>query len=86
MKTFNDLIFEPHPLGGIIAHLFFDNGRGISVVYGSWFYSNGVDTYEVAVLDEEGYIDYSTSITSDVLPHLTKDKVTEVMKQIQELE
>lgn len=31
-------------------------------------------------------IDYSTSITSDVLPHLTKDKVTEVMKQIQELE
>ena len=42
MKTFNDLIFEPHPLGGIIAHLFFDNGRGISVVCGSWFYSNGV--------------------------------------------
>ena len=85
MKTFDDLIFEPHPLGGIIAHLFFDN-RGISVVCGSWFYSNGVDTYEVAVLDEEGDIDYSTSITSDVLPHLTKDKVTEVMKQIQELE
>lgn len=56
------------------------------MVCGNWFYSNGVDTYEVAVLDEEGYIDYSTSITSDVLPHLTKDKVTEVMKQIQELE
>lgn len=56
------------------------------MVCGNWFYSNGVDTYEVAVLDEEGDIDYSTSITSDVLPHLTKDKVTEVMKQIQELE
>lgn len=60
MKTFDDLIFELHPLGGIIAHLFFDNGRGISVVCGSWFYSNGVDTYE------EGDIDYSTPITSDV--------------------
>lgn len=86
MKTFNDLVFEPHPLGGTIAHLFFDNGHGISVVCGSWFYSNGVDTYEAAVLDKEGDIDYSTPITSDVLPYLTKDEVTEVMKQIQELE
>ena len=86
MKTFDDLVFELHPLGGILAHLFFDNGRGVSVICGSWFYSNGVDTYEVAVLDKEGDIDYSTPITNDVLPYLTKDEVTEVMKQIQELE
>lgn len=86
MKTFDDLVFEPHPLDGIMAHLFFDNGRGVSVICGSWFYSNGVDTYEVAVLDKKGGIDYSTSITDNVLPHLTKDEVTEVMKQIQELE
>lgn len=86
MKTFDDLVFELHPLSGIMAHLFFDNGHGISVVCGSLFYSNGVDTYEAAVLDKEGNIDYSTPITSDVLPYLTKDEVTEVMKQIQELE
>ena len=86
MKTFDDLIFEPHPLGGTLVHLFFDNGRGVSVICGSEFYSNGVDTYEVAVLSVEGSIDYNTPITNDVLPHLTKDEVTEVMKQIQELE
>ena len=62
----------------------FENGYGASVLIGNLFYSNGVDTYELAVL-HEGSITYNTDITDDVLSYITKDEVTEAMKKIQEL-
>ena len=74
MKTFNDLVFEPHPWceGGRVAHMTFKNGYGVSVVCGVCFYSNGLNTFEVAVL-KDGRICYDTHITKDVLGYLSAD-------------
>lgn len=62
----------------------FDNGYGVSVVFGEQWYSNGIDTYELAVL-HNGSLIYDTHITGDVMGYISKEKVTEVMKQVQEL-
>ena len=85
MKTFEDLEFKPHPSGGEMAYIEFSNGYGVSVIFGSKFYSNGIDTYELAVM-KDGDLCYSSGITNDVIGYITKDEVTEYMKQIQELE
>lgn len=83
MKTFKDLVFEPHSIGkGQHAVLEFDNGYGVSVLLGDLFYSNGVDTYEVAVLAND-YICYDTPITDDVVGYITEDEVTEIMEKLQ---
>lgn len=93
MKTFEDLVFQRHPIAidslpdykdAKQAVLEFDNGYGISVLIGRCFYSNGIDTYEIAVM-KDGGIYYSTPITDDVIGRLKADQVSEVMKQIQEL-
>lgn len=96
LKTFNDLIFNPHPVelaGACLgkkyteskqAKMTFENGYGISVLFGSIFYSNGIDTYEVAVL-WNGNVCYDTLITNDVIRNISAEKVSEIMKQIQEL-
>lgn len=85
MKTFKDLQFGPHKLGvGIHAIMYFDNGYGVSVVCGELFYSNGIDTYEVAIL-HNGDITYSTDITEDVLGRQTADQVSEIMRRVQKL-
>ena len=93
MKTFEDLIFKPH--GGEFRYSerfrkakraieTFENGYGISVLFGEMFYSNGIDTYELAVL-YKGKITYNTDITDDVMGGLSKDEVTDVMRRVQEL-
>ena len=62
----------------------FPNKYGISVMLGKQVYSNGKDTYEVAVLYEK-HLCYTSSITDDVLEYQTKEEVTEIMKRIQDL-
>ena len=96
MKTFDDLVFEKHAMAiemesftdrysnATHAKLSFDNGYGVSVIFGDPFYSNGIDSYELAVL-KDGDVCYNTPITDDVLGYLSKDEVTEVMKNIQGL-
>lgn len=87
VKTFTDLVFNPHALSKEARYLpsplreeymeakhavmRFDNGYGI-------------DTYEVAVL-KDGAICYDTSITDDVIGYVNADEVSNIMKQIQEL-
>ena len=66
------------------AVLYFPNGYGVSVLFGSKFYSNGIDTYELAVL-KEGRLCYDTAITNDVMGRLSKDEVSEVMEKVQNL-
>lgn len=57
MKTFKNLVFESHGSGfGQQAILEFDNGYGVSVLFGDKFYSNGIDTYELAVLKDGFYV------------------------------
>lgn len=94
MKQFKDLVFNPHPIAiecGIKnyenakqAVMYFNNGYGVSVVFGSCFYSNGIDTYELAIL-RDADICYDTEITNDVIGYLTSDEVSKIMKQVQEL-
>lgn len=85
MKTFKDLVFEPHGIGyGYQAVLNFDNGYGVSVLLGDLFYSNGIDTYELGVL-KKGHLCYDTPITDDVLGYLNKGEVTKIMEKIQKL-
>ena len=87
MKCFDDLEFRQHPggAGGIQAIMYFPNGFGVSVVKGPWFYSSKSEPYELAVLHKDGSITYDTPITNDVLGYCTRDDITDIMKQVQEL-
>lgn len=50
MKTFDDLVFKPHPLGGdhVQARMDLGNDIEVSVVGGRNLYGNGVTSFEVA--------------------------------------
>ena len=88
MKTFSDLEFKPHSMGfesGIVSRIKFDNGYGASVVKGPHTYGGKDGLYELAVLDSEGELTYSTPVTSDVEGYLTEEDVTILLKQIQNL-
>ena len=104
MKTFEDLIFQPHPhavnlrkiytvqqqedpyikelLNGKQARMDFDNGYGISVLFGSQFYSNGKDNYEVAVLQGGRLCGYFPE--DSVKGYLTAHEITKIMKELQQ--
>lgn len=100
MKIINDLVFNPHPMAEEAdklplylrekyalskqAKMNFENGYGVSVLLGSMFYSNGIDTYEVGIL-KNGSLCYDTPITNDVIGYITADEVNEIMRKIQEL-
>lgn len=90
MKTFNDLKFKQHRNPGFDtqAIMFFDNGYGISVITGEDAYSDDKHPYECAVIKgskENYYMVYDTPITDNVIGFCNKEKVSEIMKQIQEL-
>lgn len=92
MKTFKCLRFCSHPLNeqelrdfGTQAMMHFKNGYGVSVLCGKSFYSNGRDTYEVAILNADNSLCYTSGITDDVLGHRTADEVTDIMRQVQKL-
>jgi hypothetical protein len=100
IKQFKDLVFNPHPLAKEAeklpnylrreyaeskhAKMFFENGYGISVLFGSMFYSNGVDSYEVGVL-KGGTLCYDTPITNNVIGYIPAAEVSDIMRKIQEL-
>jgi hypothetical protein len=91
MKTFRDLKFKPHYVSSRVdypeathAIIQFENGYGISVVFGTCFYSNGIDTYEAAII-KNNKLCYDTEITNDVLKYQTKKEITQIMKRVQEL-
>lgn len=97
-KTFKDLQFRPwlekrekmplipDYLDAEQAILMFPNGYGVSVLFGNVFYSDGVDTYELAVLHGNKLV-YPKEVCpdDDVLGYLTKRQVTEAMKKVQDL-
>lgn len=55
------------------ARIIFENGRELSVIFGTLFYSNGINTYEAMELNHN----------SQPLGYLTKEEVSEYMKLIQ---
>jgi hypothetical protein len=86
MKTFNELEFKSHPnMNGVQARIQFENGYGASVVKGEYTYGGEDGLYELAVLDSNGDLTYSTPVTSDVEGHLSEDDVTKLLEQIQNL-
>ena len=88
MKTFKDLEFKKLPdLSGIYCRIMFDNGFGASIVKHKFSYGGSEGLYEIAVLDDiEGSPIYYTSITDDVLGHLSEDEVTFYLNQIENLQ
>ena len=81
--TFNDLDFKPQFSGlQLQAVAFFENGYGASVITGR----EGM--YELAVLDgtfDNWNLCYYTEITSDVIPYVTEEGVTELLQRIEAL-
>lgn len=80
---FEDLEFKPHRLGfGQHAKMSFKNGYGVSVVFGDKFYSNGVDTYELAVL-KNGTLDYDNPVANgDVVGYLHKTELVKLINKV----
>ena len=84
MKTFSDLEFKAHPAGkGVQAKIQFTNGFGASVVKTPYTYGGSSGLYELAVIDKDGRLNYSTEVTNDVVGYLSPDDVTEYLRQIQ---
>lgn len=90
---FSDLDFVPHHLdpNGVKALVFFDNGYCASVirVYHSYGQDEGLYELAVGLKTGEGVDDwdlcYDTPITDDVIGHLTEERVTELLQQIEAL-
>lgn len=76
--TFTDRS-DSHMIRALIR---FPNGRGASVIQGEYSYGGPQGLYELAVVDENGVLDYSTPITDDVLGYLTEDDVMETLEKI----
>jgi len=69
----------------LLATKTFKNAFGVSVLKGTRFYSNGIDTYEVAVL-RDGEVCYDSGVTGDVIGYITEAEVNAIMIEVQELE
>jgi len=84
MKTFKDLVFEPHKVDptGTRAIMNFDNDYGVSVITGSMFYTDEGHPYEIAIMYNDTLC-YTTPITDDVIGHQTDKDITKVMRQVQ---
>jgi hypothetical protein len=67
------------------ASIEYKNGYGNSILFGSLFYSNGVDNYELAVTYNDG-MDFSTPLTDDVVGYAPASVVELYMIATQRLE
>ena len=63
----------------------FENGYGASLIQHEFSYGGNRGLYELAVLDKEGNLDYSTCVADDVLGWLSEQDVKEKLLQIQSL-
>jgi len=85
-KTFEDLKFNVHVIGnGLSARAQFANNYGVSVISTAYSYGGDMGLYELAVLDADGNLTYSTPVTGDVEGHLEEDDDTRLMKKVQDL-
>jgi hypothetical protein len=85
MKTFNDLKFKDHSMGGVYSTMMFDNGYGVSVVKTPHSYGGSRGMYELAVLGPDGDLTYDTPVTNDVLGYLSENEVTNAMIEVQKI-
>lgn len=76
--TFDDLIFKTHHigLGHVQAKHTFKNGNSVSVVGGELLNGNGVDTWEIGIIDEKDDV-------METIDFADKDKINEVLQKQQ---
>ena len=74
--------FDIPELNGYQLIYKFDNGYGASVVKHNHSYGGKKGLYELAVLDNEGALCYTTPITEDVVGHLTMGEVENLLAEI----
>ena len=63
----------------------YDNGYGASVVQHSGSYGGKNGLYEIAVLDSDGEMSYTTPITDDVIGYADEVKLYETLDRIKSL-
>lgn len=80
------LIADRKKNSGIQKIYKFENGRGASVICHQYSYGGEEGLYELAVLDNNGELDYTTPITNDVVGWLTWEEVIELLREIKELD
>jgi hypothetical protein len=88
--TFEDLVFETDEMGEYAGHVF-PNHYGVSVVRGPYTYGGKKGLYELAIIKmtpdmKESELCYDTPIANNVMGNLTPADVTDIMKQVSELE
>ena len=72
--TFDDLVFKPHRIGAghVQAKHTFKNGNSVSVVGGEMLNGNGVDTWEIGILDGKDNV-------IETIDFADKDEINEVL-------
>jgi hypothetical protein len=83
--TFNDLNIKNKGYSKRALYTF-DNGNKISIVGGMGFYGNGIDDWEVAILDNENKFitkDIIKDSYDDVLYEQTPKDINNIINQIQ---
>ena len=89
MKKFEDLEFEKIEDAqyqiGVKCKMVFENGYGVSVVCHTHSYGSKNGLFEIAVLGKDGDLTYDTPVTNDVIGYLSREEVTNIMEQVQEL-
>ena len=63
----------------------YDNGYGASIVQHSGSYGGKQGLYEIAVLDSNGEMSYTTPITDDVIGYADEVKLYETLDRIKSL-
>lgn len=88
MIKFNELVFKEIPdMSGKYCRIMFENGFGASIVSHKYSYGGDKGLYELAVLDDiEGGPIYYTSVTNDVIGHLTEEQVEIHLNEIKNLQ
>jgi len=86
ITDFKDLkFFNREDLNGVQAIVKFENGFGASIVKHNFSYGGSEGLYEMAVLDENNDICYTTSITNDVIGYLNEEEVSDYLNKIKNL-
>jgi len=99
MSLFDNIKFEPHPIGnGEHGKIFFPNGYGLSAVRfkiptfneSPSVYASYCDdeTWEVAILKgtpENWELCYDTKITNDVMGYQTKEDINRTLKKLRRI-
>lgn len=85
-KIFGYIPIKKRELNGGVQYKFkFQNGYGASVIRHEFSYGSSEGLWELAVLDSEGELTYTTPITKDVIGYMTEEEVEQILTKIKEL-